>query len=183
MALKPFHLLPLYWRSPQAKQLMYWQDAAKHFMMLKPRDAAWRTEWRPHDCRRAGEAQTPTSALSVGRFCLMRGHAPHPIQVMCCSLHVQQHMTARTNFGHISGWEGEHGDICSWVHLVLIFYLKMHVSPFVSFFSLRYCAQPKEEQSCVPARGCVWSGSRLFSASRPRLCSEGLLFQTHALFY
>lgn len=28
MALKPFHLLPQYWRFPQAKQLMYWQDAA-----------------------------------------------------------------------------------------------------------------------------------------------------------
>lgn len=70
------------------------------------------TSWLPT----GREAQTPTSALSVGRFCLMRGHAPHPIRVMCSSLHVQQRMTARMNFGsHLCVWarEGEYSDICS----------------------------------------------------------------------
>lgn len=33
------------------------------------------TSWLPT----GGEAQSPPSALSVGRFCPIRGHAPHPI--------------------------------------------------------------------------------------------------------
>lgn len=163
---------------------MHQRDTANVLCCWKPRDAPWRTRWRPHDCPQAGRPSLPRQPLSVGRFCLARGHAPLPVQVMCSSLHVQQHMTARLTLVPSLG-RGKQS--LGTISLLVFCFKKMLVWPLVSFSSFRlwrvcFCTAPGRAERCPSEWVClVWV--KAFSASRPQLCSEGLLFQTHALFY
>lgn len=146
-------------------------------MMLKPRDTAWRTGWRPHDCPQAGRPRLPHQALSVGRFCLRRGHAPLPTQVMCSSLHIQRHMTGEGELGpRLRRWNTvtfAPGDAFG-AHGVSVRCLPPgRVQGVGSGTAEERAERRPSEWACL-----VWV--KVFSASRPQRCSEGLLLPTHA---
>lgn len=134
-AVKPFHLLPQYEPCPQAEQLMRRRDTANVLCCWKPRDAPWRTRWRPHDCPQAGRPSLPRQPLSVGRFCLPRGHAQLPVQVMCSSLHVRQHMTARLTLVPSLGRGKQSHLLLGTISCSSSVLKKMLVWPLVSFSS------------------------------------------------
>lgn len=130
---------------------MHWQDAA---------NVLW---CRNHETRRGERGGDLMTAHRQG------GPASH-ISPLCGTLLSAERSRTTPNSSHVlfiacpaAHDSEEYSDICSWLHLGLIFCLTMHVYPLVSFSSSFVYAQPKEEPSAVPVSGCVWSGSRLLA--------------------
>lgn len=108
-------------------------------MMLKPRDTAWRTGWRPHDCRQAGRHRLPRQRSLWDAF--VWWEVTHHTQFESCAPHCMSSNAWPRGWisGHICAFEPEKGNT---VTFVLVFYLKIHVSSLV-------CVQGQRKSGAV----------------------------------
>lgn len=91
------------------------------------------TSWLPT----GQEALPPASALSVGPFCLLGGHAPLPIPVMCSSLQVPATHDSADEFGQVRVLAAGKGKTATFVPgCTQGSSSVVHVDPFVSFSGL-----------------------------------------------
>lgn len=133
-------------------------------MMLKPRDTAWRTGWRPHDCPASRISPLCGTLLSAERS-RTTPNSSHTLFNSCPATH-----DGEDEFGHVCAfaiWEGDF--VPGYISAHLLF-KNARVPARVLLqlaFSVFVYAEPKEEPSGVPVSGCVWSGSRLLVLRDP----------------